>query len=405
MAFPGAFDRKEVRYFVNDKLVTFGIFADGGATNNFPIETFDQPAYVNGDFYREGVNPCTLGFSLVPTHSLDEKISPIPEIKSIVREYQKHKLKKLSKEDSKMKITKLYGIFKVIKDSVLGVSENLSIKYQKFKNQIVLLSTMDIETLEFNLSFEKKKNAIECGFLSTCSWYKEKRIELQYDPLIKVYSYFDELTVVRKSLSKSSDLKDQDIDEKTLYIEAFKKYFFIILNEIESLKIRNNFSTQLKIPKEALEKNNVIIYTSHLLIQLHQKLSDQDLLKECFEQVVTDMSEQKKMSIEYREKINHVSDRSLSKNDNFHPGVLFKHIVELASNEEHKIQERALVLLKGQLSHLLYLPLEDVIHASAKNGNVTTLKSIFSLIESTRKNILLFYYYIFYFIVFHPIFV
>lgn len=95
MAFPGAFERKEVRLRKGDQFLTLGMFVDGGATNNFPIEAFDFAYYINSEYPISGNNPCTLGFSLVDSKDLMEEICPIPDIPEVKREFSKMSLKQI----------------------------------------------------------------------------------------------------------------------------------------------------------------------------------------------------------------------------------------------------------------------------------------------------------------------
>jgi hypothetical protein len=199
----------------------------------------------------------------------------------------------------------------------------------------------------FFLSFYFLFLAKECGYLTTCAWYKEKRIDLKKSSSIHLFDCYKELSSAKKTMIKKFQINENEIEEKKIYFEILKKYFAVILNEMESLKIRNYSYKQTNLELETLENNKVLKYYSYLLIQLHNKLSDINYLRDAFHEVLSEFKEDSLKNIQFYEKINHLVDKKVIKDNNYVPGLLFSEIIKLFSSPQQKDQEKGLILLNG----------------------------------------------------------
>ncbi|MFM8453532.1 MAG: patatin-like phospholipase family protein [Gammaproteobacteria bacterium] len=208
MSFPGAFEAVDMdgkRY------------ADGGINNNFPVEIFqDKKYYPKGyEATTRSTNPGTIG---IRVDSKDEflyfdsnRISDEKERKK----YQKELEEKLKNKSS-------FSLLKFIKSIFIGLADDKQ-KLKQYKGQVVQIYDEGIDTLDFNMTNEKKQRLVKSGSLATDQYLINKTLSI---PSNSNYTASD-----LESLYKSIENKN------TLFLMASK-----ITDQLNHARSKNNKS-------------------------------------------------------------------------------------------------------------------------------------------------------------------
>lgn len=247
MAFPGAFQPWPVRYKNGD---LFGMFADGGILNNYPIDVFNDEEFYDPHYgsiqkndHRQKphqINPCSLGYSLTALDQLNPEITPFTErLKQLTSELPTEKSppssssKALSPEkEAKQKESWSFmhlatGLW--WNQVGVAVNEDLIAKQQLYGTQTIQIYPEEVGTLEFTLSQNKPKLArIEASSRNaTILWLQH------FKDMTRSYEH---LSKYRHLSHEQSELKASDPTK--FYQQQLAHYFTIFNEELRLMTLR-----------------------------------------------------------------------------------------------------------------------------------------------------------------------
>ncbi len=380
MSFPGAFIAWPVRKKNGDDV---GLFSDGGILNNYPIDVCDGNDFADPRFPRiEGedknkilhrVNPCAVGLSLTSLENLDPRITeqgpkiaaelaPVIQKRAIKEREEKFKItlsraQKLYKGESPA----LYKLGRALFSHVVGtlIKEDMAEKQNIYRNQTVQIPTVGVGTLEFDVATEspEKYAAIkEAAYGAMQNWLNSHKDEGA------AYANGDPgaLAPELKNLSPKHQL------------EILCKEFY---------KEQSRLS---KVHKNLRDSNNVKLkYLAFHIKRLKKACSPEDILA----------AQTMAYEIYTREKAAILQARAHIENI-IQKDIILRNIYDNLLDSDPERRERAILILKGQLSKIIPLSLEKLDGVHNLLGMLATLpieetNEIISLMHKTYDRCLM----------------
>ncbi len=255
MAFPGAFLPKTVRD-KNGKV--FGVFADGGILNNYPIDEANRQEYYDTRYRPiekldhhgkpHQVNPCAVGLNLIsnPAH-LDDKITPLtPKLQrmreqklqastSNPRQQHKDNTQEMAQELQESDVQ--WGHHDIIKGvfwNKVGrlVREDTKEKQALYADQTVQIWCEGVGTLEFDAPKKKLDNIFNSGKNAMKKWLVRNK-----NPS-RPYAYHE---LFDDRLTKADKLLRQNNPE-AFYLQKLTDLYVELFNEINKIEKQKNHS-------------------------------------------------------------------------------------------------------------------------------------------------------------------
>ncbi|MBS0290687.1 MAG: patatin-like phospholipase family protein [Proteobacteria bacterium] len=378
MAFPVAFKpwkvkQKEFNKNANDKsysLETFGVFADGGILNNYPIDVFNSQSYYDGQYLpverkdHNGkpieINPCALGFSLTPLKHLDNNITPMTQrLIQLQNKERSSEEQTLKDTNSSWGYQDLWNVLWWTKVGQNQVSKPRD-KHETYHDQTVQIWPENVETLEFDASKEKLNSIKTNGRLAMQLWIDKFRDSKQaYQHLM----YFDD------RLSKQ-ELRLRVVDPVKFYLTKLEEHFLSFIGELQ----RENKISLNGIDKLSNIKLQYLTYKINDLIKEGKldELTVNNTLMSAFNKFV---QRQQKINLERK------------KRDNLTYNV---GLIEELHSKIQNFPDEVCRMLSGQLSNIF--PLMQQVHQSrnllgvlAQSKDVNLIANVFELMLERLK--------------------
>lgn len=257
MAFPGAFLPKTVRD-KNGKV--FGVFADGGILNNYPIDEANRQEYYDThyrpveklDYHGKPhqVNPCAVGLNLISNPAyLDEKITPLtPKLQKMRNQkLQATKLNSNSTQQDKLKTQEItqemqesdvqWGHHDIIKGVLWNkvgrlFREDTKEKQALYADQTVQIWCEGVGTLEFDASRKKLDKIFNSGKNAMKKWLVRNK-----NPS-RPYAYHE---LFDDRLTKADKLLRQNNPE-AFYLQKLTDLYVELFYEINKIEKQKNHS-------------------------------------------------------------------------------------------------------------------------------------------------------------------
>lgn len=365
MAFPiMAYSPWQVYEKVDGKLKYFGLFADGGITCNYPIETFDsieEPEYglkrtkIPGTDREVWINPCSVGLSLTTLEQLDKTVTPISqELKQKQKKAGVKKKKETKKQENEQISKNSYStvLGSVIVDALIGRLTTEDFLEKQKTHQTVQICPLDVGVLEFDLSDQRRS---ELDTLSAKSW------ELWYKKNLAQHLTYDEKTKEKIKLPEKGK-------EKAYVEKKLTSYFFNILQERAACKKRGEFE----------DTNQRLKYNAYRVIEILERsketlrFSDNEI-EEIKNKAYSRAAHQYQALFDKKKAHEKKVDEYIIRNN---VAGLIGELIESSSPEN---QLRALTLFQGQLSNIFETMTRThsaLLCKAARSGNERLLEGM-----------------------------
>lgn len=385
MAFPGAFAPKTVRY--KDGKV-FGVFADGGILNNYPIDELNRQEYYDAQYQPiekmdhhgkpHQINPCSVGLSLTQNlDNLDENITPLtPRLRKLKQEKKAKKAQPHPPEKNEdSDISDVSGewryndILKAILWKKIGVPirEETKQKHKLYSSQTVQIYTEDVKTLEFDAPKAKLDRLRASNRNAMTLWLEKFR-----DPTVP-YAYpdkFDDrLTAAEKLLKKNNP--------EGFYQQKLTRYYIELLNELKKAKLQGKDS------EKDLLKNVRCRYLSANISKMLNDMNDKKSLES------TPQGIEKRAFADATKKIQNQSAYMKAQQDMRWHLIHHDKLIELISEKLLKSPKEGLRILRGQLSNVIPLIREkkggNLLSIAVQSGDPKVAVEVFKIVNDALQ--------------------
>ncbi|MBS0288271.1 MAG: patatin-like phospholipase family protein [Proteobacteria bacterium] len=391
MSFPGAFEPWNVMKKMPDgSLKIYGIFTDGGVLNNFPITVFNEASYEDPHYKRVDTkvgtqadsiprNPCSVGLALCSKlKKLNPQITPFtPRLKALRLKGniagQPEGAESIEEELQEDGWT-YYQLGKALVKHKLGLNpEDPTAKYKAHKDQTIQIYTEEVGTLEFALSPEKQKRIEESGYHAWMQWYKVK-----HHPGASYEADFSDDFFPRKNGKLNPNPTPEENVEH--FLRLLTNYYVEILNEAQA---------SLGYPEELQDptQNQRLKFYAYMIDEavkvleskkLPKSVSAQDVLRQAFNQAVSQHDNLQRMRYVHNQHILEIVDE-----DN-----ALETLKRLMQSDNIHDHEKALRLFKGKLSSVFKYMEESkgvVLGLAAQSGNPKLLTGMLEMLSITEK--------------------
>jgi len=370
MSFPTAFKPWDVRQKdpKTKEISVIGTFADGGIGNNFPIDEFNKKRFQDENYPLQETahkrsrilvmrNPCSVGLSLCSLEKLDPEITPFTDRIIDLRSKQTattQSSEKTTEEPMTPRKATLGDLFHGIRVATLGQmikNEDMEMKYDVYKGQVVQVYPEEVGTLEFNLSPTKQKNITESGYQAWLKWEEKFR-----DPsLIYPEERAPELIIPRGK-------------EKEALLKLFIENFAGLLKEAEAKRHHPNPAFR------DISINQRMKFHSFMIQEGIRKCKEfglpfEELLAIAHKQVIEQHQERKKDKQELKKHL-----------DTFiNPASKTKILLSLMKSTKKADHLKALRLFCGSMSNAIDLVARSrgkILAAAAQSGNAELLNGM-----------------------------
>ncbi len=381
MAFPGAFAPMTVR---DKQGKIFGVFADGGILNNYPIDEACRQEYqdrrykplerLDNEGKAQQVNPCAVGFNLVNNlDHLDDNITPLsPRLRRLIESKNNAKSKsKKSAQTSDVEEINGEWRFNDILNAILWhkigrpVREKVRQKEAIFNDQTVQIWVENVGTLEFDASQSKLDNLYDSGKNAMLLWLKRNRNPAEPYPYPD--NFDDRPTNAEKLLKQHNPA--------SYFQQRLTDYYIELLNEMKKAQMQGKHNDK------DIVKNVKIHYLCRKIETLVQdvlkrpNLNVEQIEKAAFHDANTTIKAKEEQFKQQRAK------RDIFVNDQ----LLLQHVAEKLI----KHPKEGCRLLRGQISRVI--PLIRLHHGgnllsiAVQTGDVSVAQEVFSIVNEALK--------------------